>query len=594
MKKILFLFIILLSTPVLADIKNPQLIDNMRAEITETGTIEVSGSVSNVQLNVSIPQEDSYQKIESFEVSDNNGACTNLCSYSFVYDDYGNKMLSINWENVNSDLNFKIKSTVNISRRYLAEKKFIQDFLKPTSLVQSTDTEIAGIASKARGSDFEKVAYLSKWINENIRYNTVYSEINIPAKQILDLRVGVCKEFSNLLVSFMRNLGYYSAVTVGYVHPGQIYGGDTFLPHGWTEVYNDEGILSDPTWAEVGFLDATHIKFATLPDSSWTFTSLYSTGFGNFKVDMKGSNVSVKLLGYEEKPVVSFNSTFLEDGLWKGYAVLRTDLTANICLLTKFDIRSCNSRDGDFLEKITSDNITYFCNKKSLFTIFRIPELQKGMSYTCPVSVLTYGGGQKNIPLTLSYGNQGYTQLTVDKSVASPNEKVTASAPDSDIFTDNGDYGYVETQFPSPYYDFNVYSYNKGALDQKSITVILNKPLEASLQANDTAYAGKWILVNVSVRNLLQNPQEVSIKFKNQTQKEYVSGLSNFSFNFTPQSKSDELIQVVISTSDFSTSLSKPITVIEQKSAIDVASGFFDSVLKAVSNFFKWLLSLFK
>jgi transglutaminase-like putative cysteine protease len=587
MKKLLLLLIILLSTPALADITNPQAVSKMQAEITEVGSIEVSGNINNIDLNLSIPQEDSYQRIDSFEVSDNNGACSNLCSYKFVYDKFGNKILNINWKNPTGNIGFKVKAVVSVNRRYSTDKKTFQEFLRPTSLVQSTDTEIADIASNARGADFEKVAYLSKWINENIRYNTVYSDVNIPAKEILNLKIGVCKEFSNLLVSFLRSLGYYSAVTVGYVHPGKIYTGQNFQPHGWTEVYTGDGILSDPTWAEVGYLDATHIKFATFPDSSWTFSSIYSIGFGNFKVILKDTNVSVKLLNYEENPILSFSSEFLENNLWEGYAILRTDITSERCLMTKMDIRSCNSDGKEFLEKINEDNVTYFCNKRSVFTIFKIPELQRNMQYTCPIGVLVYGSEQKNVPLSLSYKEMGFTKLTVDKSTASPKEKITALAPNSFIFTDNGDFGNEKLEISASYSNFNIYSYNNGALDYQSVSVVLNKPLDISLRANDTFYSGKEYLITVNVKNLLTAPQEVTVKFRDQTKTDYVNVSKEFSFNFTPQNENDDLIQVAVSAGDFSTSLSKPVTVIEEKN-------IGGNIIQSVINFFKWLLSLFK
>lgn len=594
MKKVLFLLVaFILIKPTLADI-NPQAVNKMRAEITEFGSIEVSGNVNNIYLNLSMPQEDSYQHIDSFEVSDNRGICSNSCSYNFIYDKFGNKLLNVNWKKPTSNIDFKVKFTVSINRRYSTDKKTFPEFLKPTSLVQSTDPEIDEIASKARGTDFERVAYLSKWINENIRYNTVYSDVNIPAKEILEVRFGVCKEFSNLLVSFSRNLGYYSAVTVGYVHPGRVYTGENFQPHGWAEVYTDEGIISDPTWAEVGYLDATHIKFATFPDSIWTFSSFYAIGSGSFKVNLINTNVSVKLLSYEEQPILSFSSNLLENDLWKGYVILKTDIESDRCLITKIDARSCSSDGNEFLQKINEDNITYFCNKKSIFTIFKIPDLQQNIQYTCPIGVLVYGSDQKNVPLTLSNTEEGSTKLTIDKSTVLPKEKITVSASNSYIFSDNGDYGFERLEILAPYYDFNIYSYNKGALDKQSVSIVLNKPLDISLQTNDTAYVGKELLVTATVKNLLSTPQQVSVKFKNQTQTDDVSDLKNFSFIFIPANGNDNLIQIVVSTSDYSTSLSKSIIVIEEEKIIDNISNVVSNIFQSIINFFKWLFSLFK
>jgi hypothetical protein len=236
MRGILILFALaLVCTPAMAEITNPQMVDHMQTEVLETGHVRVSGNVGSISLNISIPQDDSYQSVSGFEVSDDHGPCTGSCSYRMVNDKFGNKVVSISWKNPTSAFDFRIRSVVSVSRRYSTDKKVFAEFLSQTNLVQPADPGIEAIASQAHGSDFEKVAWLSEWINENIRYNNVYSDVNIPAKDIMKLRIGVCKEFSNLLVSFLRNMGYYSAVDVGYVHPGSVYGGSSFLPHGWVE-----------------------------------------------------------------------------------------------------------------------------------------------------------------------------------------------------------------------------------------------------------------------------------------------------------------------------------------------------------------------
>ena len=208
---ILLIFLLLIPCQVwAAKISNPQTVTEMKTEIIQRSSIDFSGSVNYVELNFSIPQEDDYQKIESLEVYSNNDLCRDECSYTLYFDEYGNKKITIVWEDTEGDIEFEIKSIVSIEARRSLQMNKNPAFLEPTSLVQSTDQEIADLASKARGSDFEKVAFLSKWIHQNIRYDKVFSDINISAKDILRTRRGVCDEFSNLLVSFLRNLGYYS------------------------------------------------------------------------------------------------------------------------------------------------------------------------------------------------------------------------------------------------------------------------------------------------------------------------------------------------------------------------------------------------
>ncbi|MFH1229394.1 MAG: hypothetical protein V1678_03140, partial [Candidatus Aenigmatarchaeota archaeon] len=303
--------------------------------------------------------------------------------------------------------------------------------------------------------------------------------------------------------------------------------------------------------------------------------------------------VSVKILDYNETPLLSANSSLLESNLWKGYAVLKTDLNANMCMMTKFDINSCVGNDGSFLEKVKNESVTYFCGKKSIFTVFKLPELQDDMKYTCPISVVVYGSDQQVLPLTLSSASEGVTRLTVDKTTASPGETVIAQSAGSYVFTDSGDFGLNYLEAVSSYYDFNVYSYNKGALDQQKITVVSAKPLEAYVSVNDTVYAGKQSTVTVGVKNLLGSPQTVTVRFENQTLREYVSDAKNFSFNFTPQSAADGVVQVSVSTNDFSTSLSKTVTVVEEQNPVKSAMNFFESVYKAILDFFGGLAGMF-
>jgi hypothetical protein len=590
MKKLIFLIIFLLF-PVLAlaEIKNPQVVSEMRVNIIENGSVELNGTVYNLELNLSIPQEDEYQTIEYINVNDAFGPCkTELCSYNFVYDKYGNKLLKIKWKNPPEKVTFNVYSIVNVKRRTITDKKILKEFIEPTDLVQSADPEIVELASNARGNDFEKISYLAKWIGENIEYDKVFSDVNLSAKEILKVRKGVCKEFSNLLVSFLRDLGYYSAVAVGYVHPGRVYEMYEFQPHGWTEVYADNGIVADPVWSEVGYLDATHIKFATLPDSSWTFTSVNANGIGNIKIKLNDVDTELKILDFKEEPIIDVTSSLLTNNIWSNYSVLRTDLKADGCFLTKIEYKSCVDEKGkDFLTPIYTQNIVYFCNEKSVFSIFKIPELDPRKNYKCDIKVFPYAGKETSAQLVLNPKGYGYSKLVVEKSVLRPGEKFLVTARNSHIFTDYGEYGYEKAEFTAPNYDFTVYSYNAGYLDQKNISVVLKKPIEVYLDVNETASAGEPVLVKVKVLNLVNETQDIKIIFRKESVSETLIDSKDITFNFTPQSINDNLVQVFVNTPDFSTSVSKTITVVEQKNVLE-------NIFQPIIDFFNWLFSLFK
>ena len=591
MKKLLILIIFLL-LPVqasAANITNPQVVSEMRVNIIENGSVELNGTVYNLELNLSIPQEDEYQTIEYINVNDAFGPCkTESCSYNYVFDKYGNKLLKIKWKNPSEKVTFSVYSVVNVKRRTSTDKKILKEFIEPTNLVQSVDSEIVELASDARGDDFEKVSYLAKWIGENIEYDKVYTDVNLSAKEILNVRKGVCKEFSNLLVSFLRDLGYYSAVAVGYVHPGRIYETYEFQPHGWTEVYADNGIIADPVWSEVGYLDATHIKFAAFPDSSWTFTTVNANGIGNMKIKLSDIDVKLKILDFKEEPLIDATASILSNNIWSNYSVLRTDLKADGCFLTKIEYKSCvDENSKEFLGIIEPQNIVYFCNEKSVFTIFKIPELDERKSYKCDIKVFPYAGKESSAQLVLNPKGFGYSKLIVEKDVLRPGEKFLVSARSSHIFTDYGEYGYEKAEFTAPNYDFKVYGYNAGYLAQKNISVVLEKPLEVYLDVNETAFVEKPISVKLKVSNLVDEPQEITVIFREDSISETLMDSKDFVFNFTPQSVNDNLIQVFVNTPDFSTSVSKTITVIGTRNVLE-------DWFKPIIDFFKWLFSLFK
>jgi hypothetical protein len=591
MKRLLFLLILLL-LPIrvsAANITNPQIVNEMRVNILERGFIDTNGTVYNLELNISIPQEDEYQKIEQFDVEDSFGPCeTQFCSYKFIFDNYGNKILNIKWKDPVGRVNYTVNSTVVVTRRGDIEKKNLKEFIEPTSLVQSSDSEIVKLASSARGNDFDKVSYLAKWIGENIQYDTVYSDVNLSAKEILSVRKGVCKEFSNLLVSFLRDLGYYSAVAVGYVYPGRVYQASDFQPHGWTEVYANKGIVADPVWSEVGYLDATHIKFATFPDSSWTFTSVNANGLGSIGVKLSENDVKLKIIDFTEEPLINVTTSLLSNNIWANYSVLRTDLKANGCFLTRIEYKSCSDGNGnDFLNVIEPQNIVYFCNNMSVFTIFKIPPLDERKSYRCDIMVFPYAGKESTARLVLNPKGYGYSKLSVEKNVLKPGETFMVSARNSQIFTDYGAYGYEKAKFTAPNYDFKVYSYNSGALDEKNISVVLVEPIEVSLDINDTALVGEPIPIRVKVVNMLNTSQHVTVIFKEDSYSDTLTDSKEFVFNFTPQSVDDNLVQVFVNTPDFSTSVSDTVIVTEQKSAVE---NFFQPII----DFFNWLLSLFR
>jgi len=597
MKKLMLLIsFLLLPTIALAqtqNITNPQIVSNMVVDIVETGSVSITGPLDSLELNLSIPQDDEYQDISTFEVSDQNENCnTATCSYKFIFDKYDNKLLQINWKNLKSSVTFSVRSVVSINRRAGFPSKNFTDFLLPTSLVQSLDPTIAQLAAIGRGNDFDKVAILSEWINQNVQYDTVYSDVSLSATQVLNTRKGVCKEFSNLLVSLTRNTGFYSAVAVGFVHPGRVYKGDKFEPHGWAEVYTSGGIVADPTWAEVGYLDATHIKFATLPDSNWIFETANGRGFGSFSITLGQINTTVRVLSFKESPLVTVSSSLLADTVGEGYAVVKTDLTTNRCLLTRVDSFSCLDQNrNEFLTSLNPTQIPHFCDQKSIFSIFKVPEsLSPSLRYTCPLSIVPYAGDQQNVQVTISRQSAQPVKLFLDRTTVVPGEKITATATNAHLFTDSGSYGLNSLEIIAPTTNFTVFAYSGGSLAQQNVTVINIKPFDVALSVPSFLKINVPNAFNVLVKNLFTKNQTVSVRSRGTTQVRTIGTEAEiFNFTFTPANKDDNVIQVIVSSSDFSTTVSKVVPVEGSffYDIIDAITNFFSTVINAITNLFR-------
>lgn len=588
---VIFLFIS--SSAYAAEIKNAQSVSYLKAEVIQTGKIEFVTQASDLDITTYIPQEDDYQKIESIEVSKD-----------FVYenDKFGNRQVKISWANPASTVNYQIKTIVSSKRKSAPSRNVYPEFLKPTELIQSADSEIGDLAKTIAlysKTDFEKIAALSRWVNQNIHYNLAYSNVNLSAKEVVRLREGVCDEFSILLLSFARNLGYYSGYTVGYVYGrGYTVSEGDWSPHGWVEVYGNEmNLIADPTWAQVGFTDATHIKFATLADAIYPEINVNLKAYYTIENPKITSNVKINILEAREEPLFDSSPKLLEEDLWKGYAVVKSDAKYDGCVMTKILRSSCTDKGKDFFEPVQKEEIIDFCKSRTIFSLFKIPDLEAGKSYLCNVSVGFLPENQKNIQITISPGTTGKAVLSVSQNSVLEGEKIKVSAPNSHIFTSEGDYAFGGVEFAAKR-NFKIYSYNKGDLKEEEISVIKIKPIEFSISMNGTAYVGKPVHVSVTVTNKLSSDQTIKLKLVNQTETISLPSLSENTVNLTfiPQNIEDNLVQVFVTADSFSSSSSKILNVTEEKKPFEIedVKGFFESIVNMIASLFSKILGFFR
>lgn len=594
MKKIFFLLaafalvVLAFSSLSLAvDVKNPQNVEYMKAEITQSGSVLVSG-VDEINVSLYIPQSDSAQTVEIEDISNQN--------YFLEKDKYGNGKVNMLWKNPESQINFVVKTVVTINRRSSGNFYNLADFSKPSELIQPLDPEIKALAESltlGKKTDFEKIASLTKWVNENIEYDLAYSDVNLSATTVLQLRKGVCDEFSTLLLSMVRSLGYKASYVVGYAYgKGYTFSEGDFAPHGWTEIYTPSGtIISDPTWGEIP-ADASHIRFASLADSIYPEVNVSGAGKKPV-IKINPTKTEINILEIRENPIIESKTSLLEQKLWKGYVVAKTELSAQGCVLTKLSSQSCTIGGSQLLQPKQNDSIIYFCGSRNIFSIFGIPNiLDANKIYTCPISFYAYNSNPNTVNITLEDGKEGRVKLSLDRNVAEAGEKITAESPDSYLFTSFGQYDFDNATFIA-YDNMAVYAYNDGALDRQDVSIVSKKYFEIVMQANKTYFSGQTGFFNLTLKNLLQKTQNIALDFRNFSGDILVEPLSEKTLNlsFVPSSANDNFLQAYASSGDFKTYASKIVEVQEPLSRNwwDSIAEFFGNIFGSVADFFRKL-----
>ena len=551
--------LLLVVTPAYA-ITNAQMIDYLKVEIVQSGFIESVGPTSKIEFVLSIPQEDKYQTVESIEVNSD---------YVFVTDKYGNKNLKIIWDNPSSINEFEVKSIVTVQRRDGSDFIRNVEYLQSSSLVESDDPNIISLAERFQGNEFERIAQVTKWVHDNIEYDMKYASVNKSATWVLENRKGVCDELTILTLALTRSMGYNSAYIVGYAFGQGTQTVEDFIPHGWAEI---ENYAVDTTWAEAGYVDGTHIKFATLPDAQYVQASVNSIGGGGFRVTLGPINTKIKILDSTESSAIKVISKPLDSTIENGYIVIQSQVSSDKCILSKIGVSSCVNSEGEAI--FTDGKVFYTCDNKNVFHILKLDNRGSSLSsFNCPITVSPYFDRYELVPIIVSFRRMPKIDLVLSKTLLSPGESYDIVAEDSHIFTNEGDYGFDVATFKAPNNDFVVYGYKDGTLVSQEIVVVNDKPIDVFMNVSENT-------VKVVVSNLKGGSQEVTVKIGNETQTKEVFIEETFVFETV-----GTFIQANVITENFSTTLSKKLVSEKYSTGSNIFTIIIEFLKKLFSGF---------
>ena len=344
-----------------------------------------------------LPQEDYRQKIVSLssnplgDVWDNNISLRVDSPEDFVFE------VSFVTDTVSDSV--KVNSKVPFPLEDLDSS--LIEYTKETELIDITP-DIKALASKlAKDEDdlFVVVFKLADWVNTNVDYNlsTVTKDASLPSSWVLENRRGVCDEMSNLFISMVRSLGIPARSVSGVAYTDSELFAEPWGPHGWAEVYfPDYGwVPFDPTYNQLGFVDASHIKLGEGLDSD-RFNVKYSWRSRGYDVLPGKQDVSSTVLkkGDLIKDNVDVSVSFLENDVsFDSYNVVKAKVTNlnNYYIALGVSLGSVNGLNN--IDERTKDVLLMPGESREVSWVVKLDgDFSRNFVYTFPIVVYTFSG----------------------------------------------------------------------------------------------------------------------------------------------------------------------------------------------------------
>ncbi|MCX6814402.1 MAG: hypothetical protein NTY20_02020 [Candidatus Aenigmarchaeota archaeon] len=569
LKKLALLIVFFAILPVASaqEISNPEAVSYLHAEVTRSGSVYLFDSspfqtARELVVTLTVPQNTTRQT--SFIKS-----VTGPDRYYVTEDAWGNKVVNMYWEipELKKRLYYTLVSDVEVSDRDVTARnvKFpVTDFTKATTgIAQATFDTTYGL------DDMQRSFRLTEWVHKNIKYDNEAKSFSESAIWTFQNRKGACDEFSNLLVSMLRVLGYEPRYVVGYAYS------ENWGQHGWVEVdFNGRTVSLDPTWLESP-VDSTHIKVAELPDSN--LTEHVEVKGGQITIDWNKNEPEIKVLSHKESPKINIGATLIpENSSSDSYSLLSTEFSSPNCILTNVQIKGCTMPSGNFLSIPKSNQTLAFCGSQKAYWFLKTPETEGGMVYTCPVII--YGAGaEKSVPVTVGpepgkrMGTSVKSQNVFTPGQVFELESVTensgyatgaatvyvffgGSVQSKDFTLKPGESASIKWTLKAPSspgsQDLVVFS-SSGEMVSRNITVIQQRHVQIqNISAPDKASAKKDLTINITVKAItgFSGIANITIGDYSDTKGIFLgpSESKTFQITYTPQSPGAKIMSVTV------------------------------------------------
>ena len=385
---------------------------------TEFSLIEesLSSSINYVYANLSfIPEENEFQTVTFNVISEPKAQET--ISENNVY---------LRWNNPQED---KLKFSINVEESTKTNFKHIttkvkfpieenldefEEYLEATETVTSNDPKIIAKANElAQGEDdlFVLVHKIGLWTKQNINYSleTLTAEVSQDASWVLENRIGVCDELTSLFVAMLRSLNTPVRFVTGQAYTNIL---NDFGNHAWAEVYfpGYGWIPFDPTYGQLGYVDATHIKMKSSVDIKST----------DLNYGWRSDNVDVKSSGLLVKSNVMMNGTLYKEDVEVKLTLLKNDVGPGSYVPVKVDVKNLNnyylpvsmfiSKAPVKVEDYLHEVLLKPDKEKSVFFIAKVPkDVDPGFIYSSAIAVKDNFNDEVEGVLRFDYNGNKYS-----------------------------------------------------------------------------------------------------------------------------------------------------------------------------------------
>lgn len=397
-----------------ADELNPQEIGYLEAEIEFTSYIGSSSKIDELNHSVYlIPESFSNLKVSG------SGDMT----YSVGRDKSGNRKLDIFWKDFRPQT-YRVSMKVTNQARFNGPGKTVfpyspppetLDYLAESDYIVISDEVREKALEITRGSEngFEAITRISTWIYSSLEYDLSYSGRMLPSDEVYKIRKGTCDEFTNLFLAMCRAAGIPGRYVAGIIYSKEGWG-----YHAWAEVYLGKWIPVDPTWNEIGWLDATHIEFGKFTDGGDVKVTASYLSDEKETVQITQPEPSVTMT--ETMPVSKVFSTELEtypDSIGIGESsvlTIRTTTSASGCLATSLKINPRVDSLKRPIVSVTGDQTIFICpgeTRETHFVVTSNASLDERYTYYSLADIYTFLGDQKTIDLEIDPRRDDYSKL---------------------------------------------------------------------------------------------------------------------------------------------------------------------------------------